>query len=162
MMYYSLTFSTIFSWTRLFLFVLPLYSQSQSITIDSSFNGTGRVVTDIHDTVLENIRYMNTSTLALQDDGKIVIGGTKIDSQVISRYNTNGTVDSSFGLNGIAAVFKNSQGGPSRIRILPNGKILVLSSEEAGARYCFYRYLSNGKLDVTFGQDGRKIFDLPS
>jgi uncharacterized delta-60 repeat protein len=139
------------------------FAKSQSIAIDSTFNGTGTLITDYSDSVnIFNFRQMNGNALALQPDGKIIIGGGKIDSQLICRYNSNGTVDSSFGKNGISAVYTNSSFTTTlRICILPNGKIIVLAGEAYIDRYCLYRYLSNGEVDADFGQDGKIMLDLP-
>jgi uncharacterized delta-60 repeat protein len=65
-------------------------------SLDTSFGGTGKVTTEFgsHDMV---------AGVALQDDGKIVAaGGTRVSggSFALARYNTNGSLDTSFGGTG--------------------------------------------------------------
>ncbi len=85
----------------------------------------------------------------------------------VFRYSENGTLDTSFGQNGIATV---SIGGVGRsfaysLRIQNDGKILVAGScvvldtawsLEVPSR-CAARFLDSGMLDTTFGEAGKFI-----
>lgn len=48
------------------------------------------------------------TAVAIQSDGKIVVGGSTPGGAALARLNTNGTLDSSFGSGGIV---NNSFGG---------------------------------------------------
>ncbi len=65
-------------------------------SFDSTFGNNGIVLTPTPDSA--SVGY----SLKLQDDGKIVVGGTDKDrSFLILRYNNNGSLDSTFGENGL-------------------------------------------------------------
>lgn len=96
--------------------------------------------------------------LALQNGGKILIGGRYLDSVSgiavtnLARLNPNGSLDGSFrtGLGGEALVFS--------IALQPDGKILIggrFDSVNGSARFCLARLNPNGSLDESFpGQAG--------
>jgi uncharacterized delta-60 repeat protein len=75
------------------------YSQPPG-TLDLSFGETGFVVTAMSDT--DNCG----RAIALQADGKIVFAGSPYEAQnsyfIVIRYNTDGTLDNTFGTGGIA------------------------------------------------------------
>jgi uncharacterized delta-60 repeat protein len=79
----------------------------------------------------------DSSALALQPDGKILLGG----GLLLVRVNPDGSLDSGFGKGGFAPLVT----GPGKITVQPNGQILV------GAA----RYNANGSLDTSFGILGR-------
>ena len=66
-------------------------------SFDNTFGNNGIVITDIGTSESLN-------DLAIQSDGKIVVGGNYPESSsdfVVARYNTNGSLDDSFGANGM-------------------------------------------------------------
>jgi uncharacterized delta-60 repeat protein len=97
---------------------------NQNGTLDSSFDGDGKQTTFV-DPALYNRAY----SVAIQNDGKIVVAG-EISSNVtyilVVRYNTDGSLDNTFGQNGIqttAAI--ELRGGASSVVIQKDGKIVV-------------------------------------
>jgi uncharacterized delta-60 repeat protein len=75
---------------------------------DTTFNRTGRIVTRINESAVER-----ASVMTLQPDGKILVGGTQFNGNsdddpefdynaVVDRFNTDGSVDTSFGTHGEA------------------------------------------------------------
>ena len=80
--------------------------------------------------------------VAIQADGKIVAGGG-----VLARYNSDGTLDTSFGEDGIVAAPAGA------LAIQADGKIVVGGGALA-------RYNSDGTLDSTFGDRG--VADVPA
>ena len=95
-------------------------------------------------------------------NGKILVGGyaANVDSDdlVLLRYNSDGSLDSSFGVGGevITDINSNSDDFASSITVLEDGKILVGGISENGNLYNFtlVRYNSNGSLDTSFGTNG--------
>ena len=93
-------------------------------SLDSTFSSDGIVVTDLASSVDV------LTALALQSDGKIVVAGgsdsgTTEDFAVV-RYNTDGTLDTSFNTDGIAtAAIGTGQDRGKSVVVLPNGKIVV-------------------------------------
>lgn len=108
--------------------------------------------------------------LAIQSDGKIVVvGQAGYSSQDfgfgIVRYNTNGSLDTSFGNKGVVVtntgVASKSQGGGNEaaydVAIQNDGKIVVAGWSQQGtgpSEFTAVRYSPNGALDTSFGGAG--------
>lgn len=94
-----------------------------------------------------------------QADGKILISGAINGSPILMRIFENGNYDTSFGLNGIANI---SEFG--KIGIQNNGKIIITTGFQNGDTciYSFFRYLQNGVIDTSFGNNGTILTDVTS
>ncbi|MEU6162649.1 calcium-binding protein [Streptomyces tanashiensis] len=100
--------------------------------------------------------------MALQPDGKIVsvgyVGNTAFDIGV-ARYNTNGTLDTTFSGDGmVTADFGGTEFG-NAVAVQPDGKILAAGA--GGAGYALLRYNANGTPDAGFGTAGRTSVSSP-
>jgi uncharacterized delta-60 repeat protein len=134
------------------VFALTRYTTDGSL--DATFDGDGKLTTTFtgdHDSAHD---------LAIQADGKIVAVGTGgFDSYALARYESDGTLDPSFGGNG--KVLTNLTGGfdvAYAVAIQANGKIVVAGrSAGAGGRFAVARYESDGSLDSSFGGDGKVL-----
>ncbi len=125
-------------------------------SLDSTF-GQGGIV----ETAINSLGDDNLSSTAIQSDGKIIAAGDIYDgsyhSLAVSRYNTDGSLDYTFGTNGIAIT---NIGTPAAINyylaIQSDGKIVVAGSMYNGSDYDFLvlRFKSNGALDIAFGNNG--------
>jgi len=118
-------------------------------TLDPTFGSNGIVT----------VRSSSASEVVLQPDGKIITLGTvKLsDTQskkVITRYNSNGTVDTSFGTNGSTPIGGEGFSG-SKIAFQPGGKLIV--GGESGEAFAVVRYTSSGTLDTSFGTNGMGV-----
>lgn len=99
------------------------------------------------------------SSVAVQADGKIVVigyvwTGTTYDMGAV-RYNTNGTLDATFGTGGTVDLPVTNDTGQTGqdVLIQPDGKIVVMFSQSGAA--CFLiRLTTTGALDTTFGTSG--------
>jgi uncharacterized delta-60 repeat protein len=125
--------------------------------LDTTFGNGGRVITDFG---FED----EAHAVAIQGDGKIVAAGSAADSQglpeffALARYNTDGSLDFSFGPNGtvitdLAPGFDRAFG----VVIQPDGKLVTagcVSCFSASAEFALVRYNSNGSLDTSFDGDG--------
>lgn len=132
-------------------------------TIDNSFGNNGIVTTTVS-TFDERV-----ASIVIQSDGKIVVGGmantgASFDFMVI-RYNTDGSLDNSFGINGIvltdigSAVYDEIRA----IDLQSDGKIIVGGMHDAnGYKFCLARYNTDGTIDNTFGILGRVITPIGS
>jgi uncharacterized delta-60 repeat protein len=129
---------------------------------DLSFGGTGRVITSIRFSSL-------ASDASLRSDGKIVVVGVSNDffnpdldpkfRNTVARYNTNGTLDSAFGVGGIVTTQNSSfiQAQATTVAIQPDNKMIVggfIGPVIASSRVSLVRYNENGSLDTTFAGDG--------
>jgi uncharacterized delta-60 repeat protein len=107
-------------------------------------------------------------SLAIQPDGKILLGGYCKDVSnydfCIARFNSNGTLDTSFGSSGkvIQPIATFIDYGQS-LAIQPNGKILLGGDCIYGSKrdFCIARFnsdgISDGTLDTSFGDSGKVI-----
>lgn len=111
--------------------------------------------------------------LAIQSDGKIVLGGwtnggnrTGYDF-ALARYNSNGSVDTTFGNRGVASV--DFSGLEDRIRAVAidgNNNIVAVGYASAGGsgptyrNFAVARFTPSGQLDPGFGNGGKVSTDL--
>jgi len=90
--------------------------------------------------------------IAIQSDGKILVGGAGFLSVDAVRYNTDGSLDTTFGSGGIASVRPFSPtaftAGAGGLAVQPDGKILVAAGQ------ALVRFLGNGQIDSNFGTGG--------
>ena len=122
--------------------------------LDTTFGIGGKVITDIggSDTAYD---------VAIQADGKIVVVGETYNSNgnfAVTRYNPDGSLDSSFGNSGKAiADFANQTDRAYSVTIQSDGKILIGGITYNGNQTdaALVRYNSNGSLDTTFGNGGK-------
>lgn len=104
----------------------------------------------------------------VEEDGKIVLGGyreTSIHSQrgwALWRFSPGGEPDLSFGPNGSASIHMGDNNGYderiNKIRIQPDGSVIAVGFAPAnGILYhgALARYLPDGSLDTSFGQNGK-------
>ncbi len=137
-------------------------------SLDTSFNGTGKVISNFLNL------YEKPSAIALNNLGQIILaGGTATtvpygEVQLL-RYNSNGTLDLSFGNMGeVSTNIGSYDDAASSIIIQPDNKIVIAGSGDddkggmspAFYQYIFARYLPNGDLDTTFSQDGIQLLSV--
>ena len=139
--------------------------------LDQTFGDEGKTITDF-----SGDRDMGYS-VAIQDDGKIVVAGQTAnfdsgmiegDSQfALARYNTNGMLDATFGIDGMVTTdFSKKYNKSLSVVIQDNGKIVVAGYSGTysywilGSNFALARYEANGDLDTTFGTDGKVITDF--
>jgi uncharacterized delta-60 repeat protein len=133
------------------------------------FNGDGSLDTSFGDpdTLNPTLRRGYTVTtitakfdyaraMVLQPDGKIVVHGTTSDGMkdnvVLVRYNTDGTLDPSFGSGGIVTLGRTRNTPYGDVAVQSDGRIVVGGTTEN--KFALARLLSNGSLDVSFGSAG--------
>jgi uncharacterized delta-60 repeat protein len=103
--------------------------------------------------------------LVFQPDGKIVIAGSGRDGTygpltfAAVRLNTNGSLDQSFGQDGIVDVPIGSYSIANAVALQSDGKIVLGGTAlEAHNEFAAARLNPNGSLDTTFGGDGIATF----
>ncbi len=122
-------------------------------TRDSTFGINGRV----HSQIGERHEAYG-KTLAIQADEKIIVGGymykTGGYTNCLVRYHSDGKIDSSFGLYGIAEM--PIGGYISSIAIQKDGRILFMGndSKNNSTFISLARFNNNGTIDKTFDNDG--------
>jgi uncharacterized delta-60 repeat protein len=134
-------------------FALARYNVDGSL--DGSFGTGGKVATDLGTTFLEA-----AESVKIQADGKIVVAGyTFVGSRsefALVRYNSDGTLDSTFGTGGKVLTDAGSANDTvTGLEIQPDGKILVVGTSSgtgvSPADIVLVRYNSDGSLDTSFG-----------
>lgn len=126
--------------------------------IDSSFNGNG---------------YMNMSfgtmqdrgkCVAIQNNGKIILAGKSGSlgqNFAMARINSNGTLDTTFGIGGKAqTTFINTLSDVNTVAIQPDDRIILggwVYNSPYGRDFALTRYNSNGSIDTSFGTNGKII-----
>ncbi|HJS93022.1 MAG TPA: Calx-beta domain-containing protein [Solirubrobacteraceae bacterium] len=104
------------------------------------------------------------NAVAVQPDGKIVAAGFAQTSPVdfdfaLVRYNPDGSLDTSFGGDGIVTTDLGSESDAANgVAIQPDGKIVAVGV--TGENIGLARYLPDGALDLTFGGTGTVVSDL--
>jgi len=137
----------------------PTFTPAQGI-LDDSFNGSG-----YYEETNPIKNFDKGYTLALQSDGKILLGGGN-SKFLIARFNPNGTLDTSFNGTGYREEDISPDGGDwgQSIKILSDGNILLggyCYVSGSGDDFCMAKFLSSdGILDTTWGSGGKKIQDL--
>jgi uncharacterized delta-60 repeat protein len=139
-------------------FLVARYNSDGSL--DKTFNNTGTVVTGF------NQKNAQAGSLAIQTDGKIVTAGI-VDAGsnsasydfAIVRYNSDGTLDNTFGNSGkVTTDFNKNNDIINSIKLQTDGKIVVagpVSGSSSGTFYALARYNTDGSLDNTFGTNGK-------
>ena len=120
-------------------------------TLDTTFGSGCKKVTDFG-------ADDRAFAVALQADGKIVAEGMTGNDFALARYNTNGTLDTTFGSSGkVITDFAGSNDIGLGVAVRSDGKIVAVGRTFASGRTAFAaaRYNGNGTLDTTFGTGGR-------
>jgi uncharacterized delta-60 repeat protein len=126
---------------------LPASLMAQAGALDPKFGNGGIVFT----------ANTNANAGALQGDGKIVVAGSisTVQNQQqpgLLRYNSNGTLDSGFGVGGKVLIGGNNAGPAFAVAVQTDGKILVAAP--ANLHLTVFRFNNNGSVDSTFGSNG--------
>ena len=158
--------------TKLFysivLSLLFCLGYAQTVSLDESFGNGGKVVTNLGETN----DYINS--LFIDENGKIIVCGSKqssINSEFYSifllRFNSDGTLDATFGSNGIVETpLTSSHVNNYKMKITNVNKILVTGSVVTGSGllnsydFALMQYNSNGTIDENFGINGMATIDF--
>lgn len=125
--------------------------------IDSSFatQGIGAIP----------VGYHSGGLAVLADlDGSSIVAGDADGDFFLARFRPDGTLDPTFGTNGIARVDLGGYDQPHGLARDAAGRIVLAGhSERAGSIWevAVVRFLANGELDVDFGNSGKMTFAVP-
>lgn len=140
-------------------------------SLDTTFGTNGKK------TIAFDLGGVNTDVatcVAIQSDGKIVIGGYSqitisgnFDFAVV-RLNTNGSLDTTFSTDGKATVAFDAGGTlddrAAGLAIQPDGSIVLVgyakTAFNGACDFAIARLMTNGELDNIFSEDGKKRVDL--
>lgn len=131
--------------------------------LDPSFGGDGHVTTVLG-------KRSTGLDIAVQPDGRIIVAGKSkapgsddTDFAAV-RYLPNGELDPDFGRDGRVRTDLGRNDHAIAILLQPDGKIILAGTSGAGRRtagqttdYGLVRYTGEGKLDPSFGTDGKVV-----
>jgi uncharacterized delta-60 repeat protein len=132
--------------------------------LDQTFGVGGVASSDLYEDPFGS----SPRSLAVEPDGQIIVAGIIYDAAIgnyvfaVERYNTDGTPDPSFGMDGVATA---GLGGAAEratgLALEPDGKIVVFGDAFGGvtnpnfnAVFGLARFDSDGRLDAGFGTGG--------
>ncbi len=147
------------------LFGLLAKAEVAMASLDPNFGTGGKVLTGF----TANKAEVGEKVL-VQPDGKIVVVGYTysilcifpcfaVPDPILARYNTDGTLDSTFGNGGRVETILSARAFAYDAALQPDGKIVVVGTYDPSIPnnshdYLVMRYNSNGTLDTTFDGDG--------
>jgi uncharacterized delta-60 repeat protein len=129
---------------------------SSNGTLDTTFNAAGPTAGIVTATIGPG-RADDTCALALQGTNIIVAGASTNGTLVLYRYDTNGTLDMTFGTNGTTVTPLPGALSPA-IAFQSTGKIILVSGTNGDQ--AVLRYSATGGLDTTFGTSGIVTTDI--
>jgi uncharacterized delta-60 repeat protein len=139
-------------------FALARYNSNGSL--DTMFDNDGKVSTSfvgMNDFI---------QSIAIQSDGKIIVAGWGSDGIInvfaLCRYNSNGSLDSTFGINGkVTTDFPSADDWDwaNCLALQADDGIVVggYTSQNGTTNFALARYLADGSLDYNFDFDGKVI-----
>jgi uncharacterized delta-60 repeat protein len=141
--------------------LVPLAAFAAPGSLDRSFGGGGKVSTDFGGDVQGEI-----TAEAIDSRGRIVASGfsgsihSRHRAFTLARYRFDGSLDPSFGADGISTEF---DGAAFAVTIDRHGRIVAageVRGDPEGTDFVVARYHSDGSLDRSFGSDGEVATDF--
>lgn len=144
-------------------------------TLDAGFGQSGKIAFHVGPFVAPYNQYASefARAVAVQPDGKIVVAGTSyayvncydyyggiycIEAFGMARFNPNGSIDSSFGVNGRVRDTLLLRSAAD-LELQPDGKLLVTGYGNVSG-FITERYNINGSLDSSFGNTGKVLTNV--
>lgn len=130
-------------------------------TLDNSFNTNGVIIARFSDAS----QYEYGIALDIQSDNKIVVCANNAGQIIVARYNSNGSLDNSFGASGKVIFRAEPYYTTCRdLKILSSGKIVVAAETEVDSRYqlCTFVLNNDGTFDNSFSSDGLAVSSFPN
>ena len=138
-------------------------------SLDNSFSEDGKLIIASD---YNNSEFYHTNSVAIQNDGKIVVSGTAATGPftgynadfALTRYNADGTLDKTFSNDGKQTTDFGPRDIASCVAIQSDGKILIggsaRGSVNSNSNFALARYNTDGSLDNSFSEDGKQTTDF--
>ena len=121
-------------------------------TLDTTYGTSGIVIAQV------GVSTMGLG-LAIQTDDQSVISGSFDNQLLVTRYDTSGSLDTTFGTNGVTTLTCDQTSG-NAVVLQSDGKIVGAGSQNTNAMVV--RLNSDGTFDVTFGSANNGIVIDPT
>jgi uncharacterized delta-60 repeat protein len=135
---------------------------SSNGTVVARYNADGSLDTTFDGDGVATISTVSSSQalgLALQSDGKIVVAGSSPNGSdydfAVVRFNTDGTLDTTFDSDGITTIHFGTGTYLSRAAAIQSDGAILVYGSYSGTSLALARVTSNGALDTTFDTDGK-------
>lgn len=139
-------------------------------SLDNTFGNSGTVTMDVRNSAA---RQNAIDLILVQPDGRILAVGNTNSGFIssfdiaLARLQPNGSVDNSFGTNGVVITPLGTGDDSARSAMIQaNGKILIggirLSPNGLPTNAALLRYNLNGSLDGSFGNNGVGLYSVPT
>jgi uncharacterized delta-60 repeat protein len=123
--------------------------------MDTSFDGDGVVLGVFTDPVTSG----EAQDLAVQPDGKIVAVGRFLGDFAVGRFNSDGSLDTSFDGDGTVTTYLGAVSDEAHsVALQSDGKIVAAG--ESGVEMALARYHPDGSLDTSFGTGGLVVTEI--
>jgi len=136
-------------------------ANAQDGTLDVAFGSSG---------IVQTVSTHEAFDMIIQPDNKIIVVGSinmgsGNDDIAVVRYNSDGSLDNSFGTNGIVNVdFNGKNDDASSVALQSDGKIVVVGRAQNASNnnsdIAVIRLNSNGTLDNSFATNGKYQLDV--
>jgi len=141
----------------LLVFLIMITSLTLKSQLDSTFGNNGKFYHTVSGQ--DAVPY----AIGIQSNGKIITGGySKSIRFTLVRYNQNGSLDNTFGLNGVVSVSTGTGTGGVvyDLVIQPDDKIVAVGNIYKNEKFGFMimRFNADGTLDNTFGTGGKQEY----
>ncbi len=132
-------------------------------SLDQSFGISGKISTDFNG----QREYINTATI--DKKGRIIVAGSlytgKENLFLVLRYNPDGSLDQSFARGGVSITnLPGTSEGATGVLVDANSRIIATGYASQGGNggdnFALIRYLENGILDSSFGENGKVTTDF--
>jgi uncharacterized delta-60 repeat protein len=128
-------------------------------SLDTSFSEDGKLTTNVGGLELSGW-YDPEQDLVLQQDGKILVAGGAGGNFALLRYNTDGSLDTTFSGDGRLSVDLGGVDKGNSLTVQPNGKIIVAGSSSGD--YAIARVNADGSLDTGFNRTANTLNGTPT
>ena len=144
---------------------LPFLTTAQFGTLDNDFDADGLVSIN-----LGSSGYTQAYDVAVQSDGKVLVIGTT-GTQVglapfIARMFPDGSLDQTFGVNGVSVLIVNNGEFDARGMVVqPDGNMVLVGSgilDGVTGVFAMRANAADGFADATFGTNGLTLIPYPS
>ncbi len=145
-------------------FALARYNTDGSL--DATFGTGGTLTTDFSDPLASTFAIDFADALVLQPDGRIIVAGATSTGGIggqdfaLARYQADGSLDTSFGTNGLVVTeFEKRFAFLHSVDVYPDGRIVASGVTVLNfvSNWALARYHADGSPDASFGSHGMVI-----